>query len=84
MIANVTKGKSFAALARYLEAGRDSGDNPHRVAWTEARNLLTNDPQSTSHLIETTAAQSVRTQKPVYRIALSFDPDDTVDRATML
>jgi hypothetical protein len=30
--------------------------------------------------METTAAQSVRTEKPVYHVALSFHPDE-VDRA---
>ncbi len=48
------------------------------------RNLPTNDPQTAGLLMRATAAQSDRIQKPVYHIALSFDPDDAVDRATML
>lgn len=31
-----------------------------------------------------TAAQSARTEKPVYHIALSFSPENAVDRATMV
>jgi hypothetical protein len=83
MIGKVIRGRGFAGLARYLELGRN-GNLPGRVAWIEARNLPTHDPQTASLLMRATAAQSDRIQKPVYHIALSFDPDDAVDRATML
>lgn len=83
MIGKVIRGRGFAGLARYLELGRN-GNDPGRVEWIEARNLPTNDPQTASLLMRATAAQSDRIQKPVYHIALSFDPDDAVDRATML
>ena len=83
MIGKVIRGRGFGGLARYLELGRN-GNDPDRVDWIEARNLPTNDPQTASLLMRATAAQSDRVQKPVYHIALSFDPDDAVDRATML
>jgi len=83
MIGKVIRGRGFAGLARYLELGRN-GSDPGRVEWIEARNLPTNDPQTASLLMRATAAQSDRIQKPVYHIALSFDPDDAVDRGTML
>lgn len=83
VIGKVMKGRGFAGLARYLETGRD-GTSPDRVEWIEARNLPTNDPHTASLLMRATAAQSVRVQKPVYHIALSFDPDDGVDRAAMV
>lgn len=77
------KGRGFAGLARYLETGR-TGNDPDRVDWIEARNLPTTDPETASLLMRATAARSDRTEKPVYHIALSFDPKDAVDRATMV
>lgn len=83
MIGKVMKGRGFTGLARYLETGRDE-NAPDRVEWIEARNLPTNDPETASLLMRATAAQSNRVQKPVYHIALSFDPEDEVDRETMI
>ncbi|MGH7577475.1 MAG: relaxase/mobilization nuclease domain-containing protein, partial [Longimicrobiales bacterium] len=83
MIGKVMKGRGFAGLARYLETGR-AGDSPDRVEWVEARNLPTNDPETASLIMRATAAQSDRVQKPVYHIALSFDPDDGADQAMMI
>lgn len=80
MIGKVMKGRGFA---RYLELGRD-GNASDRVEWIEARNLPTDDPHTASLLMLATAAQSVRVQKPVYHVALSFDPDDGVDPSTMV
>lgn len=83
MIAKAMRGRAFSGLARYLEAGRD-GNAPERVEWMEARNLPTTDPETASLLMRATAAQSDRVQRPVYHLALSFDPEDQVDRATMV
>ena len=82
MIAVSSSGKSFRALAAYLAAGR-SGEERERVAWAASRNLPTDDPELAATFMRATAAQSDRVEKPVYHIALSFDPDDSVDRATM-
>ena len=82
MIAVSSSGKSFQALARYLATGRD-GDNPERVAWSAGRNLPTDDPELAATFMRATAARSDRVEKPVYHIAISFDPSDSVDRATM-
>lgn len=82
MIAVSSSGKSFQALARYLATGRD-GDNPERVAWSAGRNLPTDDPELAATFMRATAARSDRVEKPVYHIAISFDPGDSVDRATM-
>lgn len=78
MIAKVTKGRAFASLARYLETG-----NADRVAWTETRNLSTDDPHTASRLMQMTAERSARAEKPVYHIALSFDPHDA-DRKSVV
>lgn len=83
MIGKVMKGRGFTGLARYLESGHDA-QSPDRVEWIEARNLPTSDPHTASLIMRATAAQSVRVEKPVYHIALSFDQDDGADRAIMI
>jgi hypothetical protein len=82
MIAVSSSGKSFRALATYLARGR-GGDEQDRVAWSTSRNLPTGDPELAAVFMRATAGQSDRVEKPVYHIALSFDPGDQVDRATM-
>jgi len=77
-----SSARSFGALARYLATGR-SGDHPERVAWSTSRNLPTDDPGLAGKIMRATAAQNVRVQQPVYHLALSFDPNDAVDRVTM-
>ena len=82
MISMSSSARSFGALARYLVEGR-SGDDPERLAWSTSRNLPTDAPELVGKIMRATAAQNVRVDKPVYHLALSFDPNDTVDRATM-
>jgi hypothetical protein len=82
MIAVSSKGKSFRALAVYLAVGR-SGQEHDRIAWSTWRNLPTDDPELAAYIMRATAAQSQRVQKPVYHLAISFDPTDNVDRALM-
>ena len=82
MIAVSSSGRSFRGLARYLVAGR-GGEERDRVAWSAGRNLPTDEPELAAKFMRATAAQSDRVEKPVYHIALSFDPNDRVDRATM-
>ena len=82
MIAVSSSGKSFRALATYLTNGR-SGQEQDRVAWTASRNLPTGDPELAATFMRATASQSDRVEKPVYHLALSFDRNDSVDRAAM-
>lgn len=82
MIAVSSSGKSFRALAWYLANGRTGGEQD-RVAWSASRNLPTADPELAGTIMRATAAQSDRVVKPVYHLALSFDPADQVDRAAM-
>ncbi len=79
MIVKTSSGKSFRGLARYLVEGR-SGHELDRVDWTSSRNLVTDEPALAARLMEATAGQSLRVQKPLYHVALAFDPTDTVDR----
>jgi hypothetical protein len=82
VIAVSSSGRSFRALATYLAAGR-TGEERDRVAWSAGRNLPTDDPELAAKFMRATAAQSDRVEKPVYHIALSFDPNDAVDRTAM-
>lgn len=82
MIAMSSSSRSFESLGTYLVAGR-SGLERDRVAWSVSRNLPTDDPELAARIMRATAAQNVRVDKPVYHLALSFDPTDVVDRAAM-
>lgn len=82
MIAVSSKGTSFRALATYLAHGRN-GQEQDRVAWTASRNIPTDNPELAAHIMRATAEQSQRVRKPVYHLAISFDPTDKVDRAMM-
>jgi hypothetical protein len=75
MIARCSTVAKFAPLARYLVTGRD-GSAPTRVAWTESRNLPSDDPLLAADLMQATAAQNLRVQEPAYHLALSFAPED--------
>lgn len=67
--------KSFAGTARYL-AGLSRGMSPERVAWMEARNLETTDPDLAAEIMEATAARSTRCKTPAYHAIVAFDPKD--------
>lgn len=82
MIAVSNRGQSFRALADYLVNGR-TGEEQGRVAWTSSRNLPTSEPELAATMMRATAAQNVRTEFPVYHVAVSFDPGDRVEQASM-
>lgn len=82
MIGMSSSSRSFGSLGAYLVAGR-SGTETDRVAWSVGRNLPADDPVLAARIMEATAAQNARVEKPVYHLALSFDPGDAVDRAAM-
>jgi hypothetical protein len=82
MIAVSSKGRSFRALATYLQRGR-TGTETERVAWTAGRHLPTDDPSVAATFMRATSESNARVQTPVYHLVLSFDPRDVVDRATM-
>lgn len=75
-------GKGFLGLVRYLEHG-EAGEHRDRVLWVESRNLPTEDPETAARLMAAHARESVRTQRPVYHLVISFDPGDKVDRKSM-
>lgn len=106
MVPDVAKtGHSFkGALAYYLHDKRPDGARAgpataERVAWTETRNLATDDPQAAKAIMIATARQADQlkaaagikagrkaTTGAVYAYSLSWNPEerDRIDRAEML
>jgi hypothetical protein len=82
MIGVSKQGKSFRALIAYVLKKKD-GIEQDPVAWTASRNLPTDDPKLAVSFMNATALQTPRVQEPAYHIALSFAPEDPVDRAMM-
>src|SRR5260370_30454246 len=82
MIAVTTEGGSFRAVAVYVFREKNPAEQDG-VAWAVARNLPTEDPELAVTFMTATAAQSAKVEKPTYHIALSFAPDDPVDRSLM-
>jgi hypothetical protein len=80
VIAVCSSGKSFGALADYLTEPKNGVD---RVEWTSTRNLPVDDPDLAGRVMEATAAENVRVEKPVYHIAVSFHPGDVVTQQQM-
>ena len=75
MIGASSTGASFQALGTYL-VGDES-----RVGWVETRNTLARDPRAVVAEMERDVALSrSRVEKPVYHLALSFDPTDAPTR----
>lgn len=82
MIASVSNGRKFGGLAEYLATGR-TGQEVERVAWSVGRNLSTDDPVLAAKIMQAEAAHAVRVDKPVYHIALAFDPNDPASPEVM-
>ncbi|MEX5514957.1 relaxase/mobilization nuclease domain-containing protein [Pseudophaeobacter sp. 1A09344] len=76
MIGNPYKGRGFKGLLRYLHEGRKGEENPHRVIWSEARNLPTISPMVVAGIMGATAALSHRVKKPVFHLPISWPPDE--------
>jgi hypothetical protein len=81
MIAVSSSGESFIKLADYLIHER--ADGIERVAWSTTRNLPTEDIPLAAEFMRATAAANPRVEEPVFHLAISFHPDDKVDRAMM-
>jgi hypothetical protein len=74
-IAEAKTGKGFGGLARYLITGHE-GNNPERVDWIDARNLLSTDPDEAALVMAHTAARNGRVEKPVYHVSINWHVDD--------
>lgn len=98
------KGASFkGALAYYLHDKREEGERERftseRVAWTETRNLMTDNPEMAGRVMAATAMDADRLKREagvrnagrksdqsVYAYTLSWHPDEapTLSRAEMV
>lgn len=78
MIGKVPKpGRGFQGLVSYLlRGGLKERDGAGRVAWTATRNLLVDDPETAPKLMRLTAARSVRVQRPVYHLVISWHENE--------
>jgi len=68
-------GAGFSGLSLYLLRGID-GESPERVAWTATRNLPSERPEDAARVMESTAAQNHRVERPVYHVSINWHPDD--------
>jgi len=85
VLANVPRpGKDFAGLRRYLMEGKQGAEkDPSRVAWITTRNLATADPEIATKVMTATAALSVRVERPVYHLIVSWHPEEDPGREDM-
>lgn len=83
MIGKVTLGTGFQGLQTYLMTGRD-GRQLDRVAWVASRNLMTDEPELATRIMEATAQRSVRVQRPVYHLMINIPPEESFSREAML
>lgn len=73
MIGKATgSGDGFKGLVSYLMRGKRDAPDPDRVAWAETRNLLVDDPDLALRIMRRTADRSVRCEKPVYHLVVSW------------
>lgn len=70
------QGKSFRGVVDYLLYGKKNEPAPERVAWTETRNLLVDQPAKAATLMRLTARKSKRVKKPVYHYVISWRHDE--------
>jgi hypothetical protein len=74
MIGKIGKsGKGFTGTINYLLDGPRGPERlPHRVTWTETRNLFDPDPRRTARYMRAIADASTRVKKPVYHFIISW------------
>lgn len=84
MIGNPYKGASFKGLIRYLYEGRKGEENPHRVIWSETRNLGSSKPMVVANIMRATTELSRGTKKPVYHLPISWPPEEQPTREVQM
>lgn len=84
MIGNPYKGRSFKGIVRYLHHGRINDPKPHRVVWSEGRNIATTNDKAVPAIMAATAALSSGVQKPVYHLPISWPPEERLSKDVQL
>lgn len=69
-------GNGFRGLVSYLMHGKQDGSQPDRVDWAETGNLAVDDPELAVVVMRATARQSVKCQKPVQHLVVSWHEDE--------
>lgn len=73
MIGKVPRsGTGFRGIVAYLMKGKKSQPDPNRVAWSAMRNIPVDDIDLAPRLMRAVAEQSLRCQKPVYHLVVSW------------
>lgn len=81
MIGNPYKGRSFKGLIRYLHHGRANDPKPHRVIWSEGRNIATTDDKVIPAIMIATAELSSGVKKSVYHLPISWPPEEKLAKS---
>ena len=79
MIASTSIKAGFGKTARYLEHGEGASytENPEeRVAWSETRNLISEDREGVVREMFGVAASSKRVERPCYHLVISWNAGD--------
>ena len=75
---------SFRGVARYLETPKSHREDRVRVAWIEARNVVSDENLSVAAREMTlVAAGSLRVKRPCLHLSVSWAPEDDPSRAQM-
>lgn len=96
-VVHTKQGKSFAGLISYLLEGEKGAENLERVAWTETRNLATDNPKTAGRVMAATALDQDRikseagikntgrkSKNHVLHYTLSWASDQEVSREEMM
>ncbi len=75
---------SFRGVARYLESPKSHREDRVRVAWIEARNVVTDDNLSiAAREMSLVAAGNSRVRRPCLHLSISWAPEDDPSRVQM-
>ena len=75
---------SFRSVARYLETPKSHREDRVRIAWTEARNVVSDESLSTAaREMALVAAGNLLVRRPCLHLSISWAPEDDPSRAQM-
>lgn len=84
MIAVSRYAQSFHDVARYLERPKHGREEQQRVAWTDARNLVSSENiQDAAREMDLVARANTRIDRPVLHMSISWAPEDDPSRDQM-
>ena len=72
-------GSGFRGIVNYLVLGK-LGEAKDRVAWSETRNLIVDEPELVPRVMRSTASRSKRCNEPVYHFAICWHKSEVPPR----